>query len=709
MKKIWAMGVSTKIAVHCGILLFTLMTHAAAEGESSWVDARLNLLRRSLGQRARYDENGEVGTLSPDDTLALLQEAEQWRWGRRGHNRTADPHRAVELYWTAASGSGPAAASALFQLGWLYVMPPRLAPAQAIWEPGISPGGPKSSAILRYFGDGKRPLLATGTWEAIAVGAGDTAESTKDGAKEYRAQRKHNQRDVSLGWVGEAARRYLRIDVRKFWLLSYLKQWGKTSERDNIGLENFDTETDAGDLFTLASSAARKHATASGAHLQFKQSKSAVGYNERGSGTGAQSLVGASAAISIATGDPTGRNVSAALELWSHAASLGNPDAQQILATHFANAGFLGITAANPTEVVSPGSVVSTANSNNDIVSIVYAYFAALGGSLGAQMNMGYRYLYGYGVSQDCEAALPYYELAANQAVEAIRAAASRYPGQVVLPPSEALKTRLSELTVPRNARRAGKETNAEVVAFYEAAAMAGDSSAAASLGTLFLNGGRGVPQDVRLAAKLYHRAVYPEDTSNGMDAVNDEYDGDSHGDDEEISRDEKVVENGNGDTTLAAIRAAEKREKSRSGKSSPNSDVHQKKQSGARETGDASAAGILGVLTYAGIGGLVADEAEAAALWRRGETVGDAIALCGLGVLYLTGSKVAHPPIKRDIKKAVQYFERSGKKGQCPVLFYSLGLSYAFISHGNFCLVLKNRTYGRFLPAGDASSKVGK
>jgi len=44
-------------------------------------------------------------------------------------------------------------------------------------------------------------------------------------------------------------------------------------------------------------------------------------------------------------------------------------------------------------------------------------YFGALGGSLGATMAMGYRHLYGRAVPRSCEAALLYYEIAANAAV----------------------------------------------------------------------------------------------------------------------------------------------------------------------------------------------------------------------------------------------------------------------------------------------------
>ena len=660
---------------------------------SRWVEARLQALQRARGEVTTGEKSGrQQKGLSAEDSLALLQEAEQWRWGRSRHNRTADPRRAVDLYWTAASGSGPAAAAALFQLGWLHIIPPRLAPPLAIWEPGSVAGGPRSSAVKRHFGDGNEPLVAAGSWEATAVGAGDSEASRHQregherngGAAAGRGQRARASRKPSSGWVVAAARRYLGVDLTKFWMISYLKQWSsggdslarRRSDGDSDGHAvddggrggDPDRDVDQGeDLFTLASKAAREYAAASGAHLQLTHSpisnreagnwrgdssvpRGSGGAGGAGAANSPPPLVGVPAAISLTTGDPSGRNVSAALELWTHAASLGNHDAQQVISTHFTNAAFLATAADHGSSLVDGGTrdgETSSSEARHDVVSVVHGYFAALGGSLTAQMNMGYRHLYGYGVSQDCDAALPYYELAANQAVEAIRAAAGRYPGQVVLPPSEALKTRLSELTVPRNARRAGKETNTEVVAFYEAAAMAGDSGAAASLGNLLLNGGRGVPQDVRLAAKMYRRAVDP----HGRGIVQDDDDADTEGND-------GATEGGNGAETLAAIASVEKGGRGGKGR-------RKKIPAGSKDDGDAGAAGILGVLTYAGVGGLAADEAEAAALWRRGETVGDAIALCGLGILHLTGSTVARPPIEPDIKQAVAYFERSGKKGR--------------------------------------------
>jgi len=57
-----------------------------------------------------------------------------------------------------------------------------------------------------------------------------------------------------------------------------------------------------------------------------------------------------------------------------------------------------------------------------------------------------------------------------------------------------------------RNGRRhggGGKETDKEVVQFFEAAVLSGDGNACVQLANLYLNGGRGLAQDVPKAARL--------------------------------------------------------------------------------------------------------------------------------------------------------------------------------------------------------------
>ena len=234
----------------------------------------------------------------------------------------------------------------------------------------------------------------------------------------------------------------------------------------------------------------------------------------------------------------------AALALWRSSASKGNPEAQHLLATHYSSKAFLagrneeggdgaedeaaaaaevategsGAAAEPTSDPGTPAADTAAGASEGEALAIVHDYFAALGGSLAAQMALGYRYLHGYGVVSDCDKALPYYELAANQAVASFRAASGRYPGQIMLPPAEPVKARLSELGSPSGGRRSSKETDNEVVQYYEAAAIAGDptgrAAAALQLGNLYLHGGRGLRQDPAAAAKMYERAAAGGDTT---------------------------------------------------------------------------------------------------------------------------------------------------------------------------------------------------
>ena len=76
----------------------------------------------------------------------------------------------------------------------------------------------------------------------------------------------------------------------------------------------------------------------------------------------------------------------------------------------------------------------------------------------------------------------------------------------MALPNAEANGALLKDLSGPATAasRRGsggGRETDDEVVQYFEAAALTGDPAAALQLGNLYLNGGRGVPQDLAKVA----------------------------------------------------------------------------------------------------------------------------------------------------------------------------------------------------------------
>uniref|UniRef100_A0A7S2DUP2 Uncharacterized protein n=2 Tax=Octactis speculum TaxID=3111310 RepID=A0A7S2DUP2_9STRA len=245
-------------------------------------------------------------------------------------------------------------------------------------------------------------------------------------------------------------------------------------------------------------------------------------------------------------------------------------------------------------------------------------------------MALGYRYLHGYGVVASCDAALPYYELAGNQAVAAFRAAAGHYPGQLIVPPAEPLKTRISDLD---SASPLGhKDTDAEVVQYYEAQVIANEANAALQLANLNLYGGRGVVQDPVRAFGLFERAV---------------------------------------------------------------------------AGGEASGYGMMGAMAMAGVGGVSPSNASATAYWRRGAEAGDAASLCGMGLVHAWGIPDSEPPIARNHLKAIEYLEKSIKKGHMEA-FYQLGMLHLEIAN-DAALAAASTNQDADSKARDTKKKSGK
>jgi hypothetical protein len=182
-----------------------------------------------------------------------------------------------------------------------------------------------------------------------------------------------------------------------------------------------------------------------------------------------------------------GRNASAVSESYDYlfrAAALGHPDAQHRLAAAYAT-GIYG------------GALVQVDAGR----SLVLEYMAALGGHPEACMGMGYRYLHGIGVPESCEKAQIYYEYAANEAAEQIRAlgtggAHPRY--------SERLK--LSDVEVAVSKGR--KDVDPEVIDYYKHLAAGGDANAANNLGSMYMQGSRFVDQDVDRAFHYFRLAA---------------------------------------------------------------------------------------------------------------------------------------------------------------------------------------------------------
>lgn len=127
-------------------------------------------------------------------------------------------------------------------------------------------------------------------------------------------------------------------------------------------------------------------------------------------------------------------------------------------------------------------------------------YFAALGGHTGAAMAMGFRHSLGLGVPKDCQAAVVYYELAANQAADLIE-------DQGLAPLNERERLSLDRKAHGYTGRSARGEDE-EVVDYYRHAAEKGDVSALVALGQIYFYGARGVERDHARAVGFFRIAA---------------------------------------------------------------------------------------------------------------------------------------------------------------------------------------------------------
>ncbi|CAM9189460.1 unnamed protein product [Chrysoparadoxa australica] len=139
---------------------------------------------------------------------------------------------------------------------------------------------------------------------------------------------------------------------------------------------------------------------------------------------------------------------------------------------------------------------------SDDALALTHDYFAALQGNALAQASLGYRHFYGYGTSQSCEAALPYYESAAKQVIDTLHEVG-------VLPMVE--RMRLSDVS---SQGKLQVDNDHEVVSYYKHTARSGDLAAMKTLGSLYYHGQRGVQQDLAKAAEYFRRTADGGDTS---------------------------------------------------------------------------------------------------------------------------------------------------------------------------------------------------
>ena len=115
---------------------------------------------------------------------------------------------------------------------------------------------------------------------------------------------------------------------------------------------------------------------------------------------------------------PLVRNVTLALRLYKEAASLGHPGAQLTISVALSSGAFI---LGSSRELGVLGSYTNVrGNATYEDVALIHEYFAALSEEPLAMMALGWRHLHGYSVPANCDAALEYYQAAADASIMAI-------------------------------------------------------------------------------------------------------------------------------------------------------------------------------------------------------------------------------------------------------------------------------------------------
>ena len=185
-------------------------------------------------------------------------------------------------------------------------------------------------------------------------------------------------------------------------------------------------------------------------------------------------------------GDLAPRNLSTAFAHFQQAADAGNSTAQHYLA-------FLYSLRLAPV----PAGASATG------LAVLYDYFAAVAGEVGAKMSMGYRHVHGYGVPKSCESAVQYYDAVARHVVNALSHSAHNHVMTID-------RAHLSD----EQARMAHMEESAEVLQYYQHSADGGNVDAQLTMGQLHYYGHRGLPQNPALAARYFRLAAAAGNTN---------------------------------------------------------------------------------------------------------------------------------------------------------------------------------------------------
>lgn len=161
-------------------------------------------------------------------------------------------------------------------------------------------------------------------------------------------------------------------------------------------------------------------------------------------------------------------------DLLQAAAELGHPDAQHKLGVSYS-------TGLSHLELVPIDSGRS----------LFLEYMSALSGNPEANMVMGFRYLYGIGVPENCQKSALHYEYAANYAVNQINQRG--YPMYIE-------KSRLVD--IEKDLGKKQRDADPELLDYYQHLADEGDVYASLALGNMYMTGSRLNNQNYPSAAK---------------------------------------------------------------------------------------------------------------------------------------------------------------------------------------------------------------
>ncbi|XP_029773186.1 protein sel-1 homolog 2 isoform X4 [Suricata suricatta] len=303
---------------------------------------------------------------------------------------------------------------------------------------------------------------------------------------------------------------------------------------------------------------------------------------------------------------------------FAKAADMGNLKAMEKMADAllFGNFGMQNITAA-----IQLYESLAKEGSYKAQNALIYYTFGSAGGSMMSQMILGYRYLSGINVLQNCEVALNHYKKVADYIADKLEKSESI--------PVE--KVRLTER--PENLSSNSEILDWDIYQYYKFLAERGDVQIQVSLGQLHLIGRKGLDQDYDKALYYFLKAA-KAGSANAMAFIGKMY--------------------------LEGNAAAPQ-----------NNATAFKYFSMAASKGNAIGLHGLGLLYFYGKG-VPVNYAEALKYFQKAAEKGWPNAQFQLGFMYYSGSGVW-----KDYKLAFKYFYLASQSGQ-PLAIYYLAEMYA-------------------------------